>query len=312
MPRNTNISELLFPVREENVYLSNSNSPIPRFKAIVGNLGNGLNTTFSIVSEDYQLISNEQAIEYAKQIHLKLFPKANAQSFVIFNIMYPGTRSYCHIDIIDKNYELNIWKQEVYVPFIRIQNSYNRSRPLLFNIGFCRKLCDNGVIFENSTIELKFSHIRKEIRPGMFDHIDVSHLKKMESDFINKISKSQNVPIPRMYFIPVAAKVLNRRFNLDEKDPKRLNATMKRLSSFVYHINYLSEKYVVDNHQGETAYALFNTITDYVSNSDDFQKSAINGMQKMCGTFISGIGEKVKQEVFSWDEEIKDYMFMLN
>jgi len=39
---------------------------------------------------------------------------------------------------------------------------------------------------------------------------------------------------------------------------------------------------------GETAYAFFNVITDYVSNNDKLQAGAINGLQANCGNWLIG------------------------
>src|SRR5262245_58023372 len=123
MARNTNIDDILFPVETRPVFLEKEPRAIPGFKAIVGNFGQGFDTTFSIVSDDYQLVLNSTALDMARQVHRKLFPNASSTSFEIFNIIFPSTKSSCSIDIIDKNYTVNIWKQEVYVPFVRIHNS---------------------------------------------------------------------------------------------------------------------------------------------------------------------------------------------
>src|SRR5688572_14263105 len=120
MARNTNINEQLFPVREKPVYLESLLKPIPGFKAITGYPDGGHEHTFSIVSTNYQLITNHDALNMGRQIHQKLFPGASHASFEVFNVIAPKTRSQCQIDIIDKNYTLNIWKQEIYVPFVRI------------------------------------------------------------------------------------------------------------------------------------------------------------------------------------------------
>ncbi len=47
--------------------------------------------------------------------------------------------------------------------------------------------------------------------------VNVSHLLKYQEDFINKTKKSVQIELPRKYFLPLAAKVLNRNFNLSEK-----------------------------------------------------------------------------------------------
>ncbi len=116
MPRNTNIEELLFEVRELPVFVKGRTKPLPGYKAIAGYFEKGnysLPTVFSIVSASYMLLPNEEALRLGKLLHGKLFPGATSSSFRVFNVHAPLTRSFCHIDIIDSNYTVNIWNKEV-------------------------------------------------------------------------------------------------------------------------------------------------------------------------------------------------------
>ena len=191
MARNTNINEILFPVACKSVYLKNQQNPIPGFKAITGTIQEKGEVTFSVVSNNYELITNEHALEMGRNIHKKLFPNATTNSFEVFNVIFPDTKSFCQIDIIDKNYALNIWEKEVYLPFVRIQNSYNRTRVLKFDIGFCRKLCDNGVIFEQGTVSVNFRHTKTSLKGMDINKIDVSHLKRLEETLLKKRREAQ-------------------------------------------------------------------------------------------------------------------------
>lgn len=312
MARNTDIQEMLFPVGEQRIFLQGQKKPVPGFKAIVGDIRKNFTKVFSIVSDDYKLVSNKDALQFAEDIHLKLFPDAKADSFEIFNIIAPDTKSFCQIDIIDKNYTLNIWKKEVYVPFVRIHNSYNKSRSLKFEIGFCRKLCDNGVIFEKSTTQLKFSHTTKDIKKQDLKHVDVSNLKRLETEFIQKTKRSLEIPLPVKYFVPLAAKVLGRQFNLSETNPLKLAANKAKMSEFVLLIKGHTAKYATGQEFGETAYAFFNVLTDYVSNNSKLHAGSINGLQTKCGMWLNQAGALVVNQQFDWDREIKDYKYLLN
>ena len=312
MSRNTNISELLFPVKCKPVYLENQSKPIQGYKALTGEFENNMETIFSIVSDNYQLISNQEAIELGKIIHGRLFPYASSASFEIFNIIAPKTKGSCHIDIIDKNYTMNIWAQEAYVPFIRIQNSYNRTYPLKFQIGFCRKLCDNGVIYEQNLVSISMIHTRQSIRNVDLNNIDVSHLKRFEADFINKTKKSVEIELPRKYFLPLAAKVLNRNFNLNEKDEKKRKLTEQKLNEFTFAIENYTDKYVRTELFGENAYSFFNVITDYASNEVHTQVRTKHEMQIKCGTWLNMIGGRVADPKFTWEDEVKDYKYLMS
>ena len=312
MARNTNISELLFPVECKPVFLENQRVPIPGFMAVSGKLDDNPETIFSIVSDNYQLITNEEAIELGKTIHTRLFPNATSESFEIFNIIAPKTKGSCHIDIIDKNYKLNVWAEEVYVPFVRIQNSYNRSLQLKYQIGFCRKLCDNGMIFEQNLVSITMTHTRQSFRNVDLSNIDVSHLKRFEADFIKKTQKSAEIELPRKFFLPLAAKVLNRNFNLNEKDEKKRKLTEQKLNEFAYFIENYTDKYIRTELFGENAYSFFNVITDYASNAEHIQARTKHEMQVKCGTWLNMIGGLVADIKFTWEEEVKAYEYLMS
>lgn len=312
MARNININALLFPVREEPVYLENCQTAISGFKAITGYPNSGARKVFSIVSENYKLVTNKEAISLGKQIHSKLFPNLKEDCFEIFNIIAPDSKSFCHIDIIDKNYTLNIWKQEVYVPFIRIHNSYNKSRSLQFDIGFCRKLCDNGMIFEQNAVNLKFSHIKEAINLKDLEHINVNQLKKLEQEFIKKTKRSTEIEIPRKYFVALAAKTLNKTFNINETNPTKKKIIDTNIEEFTNAIQMYSNRYIIDEKMNETAYAFFNVITDYSSNYEKIQVTSKNGLQTKCGEWINNIDQLITKPDFNWDNELNEYEYLLN
>ena len=45
-------------------------------------------------------------------------------------------------------------RPDVFGPFIRVTNSYNALRALVFDIGFFRKVCTNGLILRDAIIQL--------------------------------------------------------------------------------------------------------------------------------------------------------------
>jgi hypothetical protein len=247
-----------------------------------------------------------------KQIHSKLFPNLKEDCFEIFNIIAPDSKSFCHIDIIDKNYTLNIWKQELYVPFIRIHNSYNKSRSLQFDIGFCRKLCDNGMIFEQNAVNLKFSHIKEAINLKDLEHINVNQLKKLEQEFIKKTKRSTEIEIPRKYFVALAAKTLNKTFNINETNPTKKKIIDSNIEEFTKAIQMYSNRYIIDENMNETAYAFFNVITDYSSNYEKTQVTSKNGLQTKCGEWINNIDQLITKPDFNWDKELNEYEYLLN
>lgn len=203
-------------------------------------------------------------------------------------------------------------KAETYLPFVRIQNSYNRSRILKFDIGFCRKLSDNGVIFEKGVVSVQLSHSKQTFSGLDLKHIDVSQLNKFVDDFKKITNTSTDIELPRKYFLPLAAKVLNRNFKYKEKDEKANAIIQEKLIEFISNIENYTDKYIRQEEMGETAYSFFNVITDYVSNTDTLQAGAINGLQAKCGQWLNMITVENSKPNFSWKEQINGYNELLD
>lgn len=80
----------------------------------------------------------------------------------------PRTLSYAFIDLMHRTHVLNYWDSEIkkddpFTPFLRVTNSFNGARALRFDIGFMRKHCSNGVIFEEEVATIKASHSKEAL-----------------------------------------------------------------------------------------------------------------------------------------------------
>lgn len=310
MARNTNIQSILFPVKLKPIYLKYDIYPVKGFNAVVGTFSNPDSTianeqVISIVTTNYLLVSNEKALEIGQDIHNKLFPNATSSSFEIFNIKTPKTLGSCHIDIIDKNYKLNILKREVYVPFVRIQNSYNKTMPLRYQVGFCRSLCNNGVIFEENTISINLQHTYRQFNSFSFDAIDTKWLHKFEADFISKTNKADKIHIPEKVFLPLAAKALNLKFNLDDNNNDKLQSELESFDKFKFIMMDFADRYIRKEQLGETAYAFFNAITDYASNFPHRQARTSHDMQNRCGKWLSEFCQRQHGRHIDWKVELR-------
>ena len=160
MKRITNLKDVSFPVNLQPVFIQNNGTIKAKgYKAVTGK-PNGNDMIFSIVSDKYSLITNAKAFDIGTKVFSEYFESAGGGDFTIFKLTFPETKSFCHIDIINKNYKFNLWGLETYFPFMRITNSYNRTRRLKFEIGFIRRWCENGMIFEKETVHLNFIHYK--------------------------------------------------------------------------------------------------------------------------------------------------------
>ena len=92
MSRNTNIEELQFPVMLKPVYIKkNKYKGLTNYSAVTGTI-NKKENVFSVVSRNYALILNEEAIVLGKRIFKEMFSESGEDELNVFNMNYPKTR----------------------------------------------------------------------------------------------------------------------------------------------------------------------------------------------------------------------------
>ncbi len=160
-------------------------------------------------------------------------------------------------------------------------------------------------------VSIQLSHTKQTFSGLDLKHIDVSQLNTFGDDFKKIALRSTEIKLPRKYFLPLAAKVLNRNFNLKEVDEYKKMQTQLKLNEFKNLIDNYTDKYIREQDLGETAYAFFNVLTDYASNNDKLQAGAINGLQAKFGQWLNIIGAEYAKPKFSWQEEIKGFNDLL-
>ena len=311
--RNTDLNTVIFPTSLKSIcFEEDSSDETKRYILIKGRkaiVNIELRQALGVVSDSYRLVSNELAIEYGKKCMSLLFPAVNTNKFKIFNIITPSTRSSCHIDLIYEGYEVNIFKKEVYLPLIRVTNSYNTSKALKFNIGFCRKICDNGVIFESEVIEFYFSHTKNQIKESIEFDIKSNSLKNLEEKFTQHLNQLNKTEIDQKYVIPLVCKVLELSFDIDAKNGKIKAMELNRFKEFRREIDELTDKYFKSLEN--TVYAVFAIITDYGSNNEQGDKRKalkINGFQKRAGNWLESFNKTYSAYGFSWNNYLSNYL----
>jgi len=148
--RNTNLKDVLFPVEMQSILREAAaegrppSPPVPvKDWCAVVDVERGY--VFTVVTGNYRLVTNEEALACGKVASTRLFGSVDVErDMKVFNVITPSTRSSCYVDVIHREYRVNLWKKEVYLPYLRVTNSYNKTKALHFDLGFARELCDNG------------------------------------------------------------------------------------------------------------------------------------------------------------------------
>ena len=97
-----------------------------------------------VVSRDYQVVTNQEAVEIAREVCAKAFPGIAPLEWETKRASAPSTLSYAFIDLMHRTYVLNYTgnqgdEADPFTPFLRVTNSFNGARALRFDIGFLRQ-----------------------------------------------------------------------------------------------------------------------------------------------------------------------------
>lgn len=171
MKANHPANHWLFAVEEAPVFASVTRNgvtrsvPAPNKKALIAaDTGN----IVGIVGAGYRVFSNQQAVDLCQQFCRDAFPDTNAAEWNYEVGHGPQTRSWAAMDIRHRSHTMNLMgieggPSDTYTPFARIINSYNGTRALRIDVGFMRKHCENGVIFERDVATVTVPHTREGI-----------------------------------------------------------------------------------------------------------------------------------------------------
>ena len=102
MRRVTDYHDLMFPVRTVRVFaelcegVESSRRRIPGKKAIVDCTSDRV---ISVVNDEYQIVTNRQALEYAHQCCAAAFPDLPSESWIVGAADGPLTGGHCRIDL---------------------------------------------------------------------------------------------------------------------------------------------------------------------------------------------------------------------
>ncbi len=313
MARITQINDLLFPVELQRVYYESeingtkTKIEIPRSKVVVNRKSGD---PLGVVSDNYKLISNEEALSLGKKCCAVLFGVEEASNVEVFQVEAPSTASYCYIDLVHRNYVMNLWDEknqsEIYVPYVRVTNSYNKSRSLRFDVGFCRKICFNGMIFEQETIEFTFKHVKHELNEDVSFVLEEGRMEQLFERFRSHANKLKSYQINKNQSFDLICAL----FSVKDKSEIDFSMDTEREEDYdllIRGIKRVLDKYV--DEAGENGYSVFNAITDIASNCirNRYFRRDKHSMQRLAGNWINSFQKEIENSNFS----VADYIQVL-
>ncbi len=263
------------------------------------------NHPFAVVTDDYELVTNQQAYSRTEEIMHRVFNVMKPEDMVCLNVTMPKTKSFCHIDLIHKSADFSPWEKDKWTAFLRITNSYNRTRLLRYELGFCRWICLNGMIFGSKSIEFSYAHTRR----GM-DGVDrfvenIGDIRKLELQLTEKLHLLKSYPVPENNMLAILCRAFDFKVTPDVMEKQRrvddlleLREQTKRLTQV-----YFSEI-------EQDGYAALNVLTDFATHPVGVisPETSMHGLQQKAGNWMYDFVSEINKPGFSFDNYLADYM----
>jgi hypothetical protein len=176
-----------------------------------------------------------------------------------------------------------------------VTNSYNGLRALAFDIGFLRKVCENGLILPDTIIRFKFTHMRRDIKETISFDVSTERLAKLKTSFGSYLDALRVCHVRSDQFAAFARGVLSIRV------PEKLELKSREASdweSLTAHLAALCEGYA--HELGENAYAVLNVITEFASSPpvSRYVQRERHSLQRLAGSWLSAFSHRCRQPSF--------------
>jgi hypothetical protein len=258
---------------------------------------------FAVVTDDYELVTNKQAYQMADEVMRKVFQTTKAEDMQCLNVTMPKTRSFCYIDLIHKSSDFSPWENDKWTAFLRIGNSYNRTRLLRFELGFCRWICMNGMIFGSKSIEFSYAHTRRGMnRVARFED-NIGDIRKIEAALTENLHQLKRYYVPQTEMLPIVCKAFDiSATKEDMTKPRRVEA----LAAMRDQVRGLTESYFTG--LGPHGYAALNVLTDFASRPKGViaPEASMHGLQQKASNWMEGFISAIKTPDFSFDNYLAD------
>ncbi len=258
-----------------------------------------------VVGKDYRIVTNRDALDLCRRLCEQVFPDSTPGEWELAGASGTKSRSRVALDLKHRTHVMNLWDNaggtsDVHTPFLRVTNSYNGRRALRFDLGFMRKHCSNGVIFEEKVATVTAAHTK--------DALAKLDLSKMAADFeglkrsfSNCITTLRNITLTDCESLEIVRIVLGLP-DLNDSRPTEVNVAVERVHGYVAGIDARHR-----TEMGGNAYATFNTLTDFATRppTSIAVRRDRPTLQGRAGTWLKAIHEQVSRPSFKLNDHIE-------
>lgn len=259
---------------------------------------------FSVVTDDYALVTNQQAYEMADEVMRQVFRTTGADDMACLNVTMPKTRSFCHIDLVRKSSDFSPFENDKWTAFLRISNSYNRTRLLRFELGFCRWICTNGMIFGQKSVEFSYAHTRQSMGRVKSFRDNIGDIRTLESALSGKLRQLREFAVPEEAMLPIACRAFGISLRPEELDKVR---RVESLVAIRDRIRELTGSYF--SNMGGNGYAALNVLTDYATRPVGViaPEASMHGLQQKATDWMDGFLSAIQSPGFAFDRYLAEW-----
>lgn len=302
-----NIKEAFFEVERIPLYYQSQRNGAFRAAKHYGILDKERDKLISVVSKDYHLISNQRAYDAAETIVEAVFTSKKLSDMKFYQLFQPMTRSFMHLDLIAKEDDVGsvsspLSRHDTWRAFLRITNSYNSLNALRYEVGFCRGICLNGMIFSPRSVQLKFVH-DSQLRLALSDlGPQLGTIRSLELQMSQSLQRLHETRVPRDRMLPLFLQAFPLKVGLNadrlsEEQIRHLRARRDQVSGLI-------DVYI--DEMGENAYTMLNVLTDFASYPETDGKAShrSGGYQRQVGTWL----EQFRHEVLERERPLELFL----
>lgn len=313
------LGETFFPVNKVPLFYRDSwgiSRLVPNHYGIQ-NLDNG--HLISVVSKDYRMITNEEAYYRAEDIVSEVFNDTHLQDMQLFNLRQTQTRSCMILDLISPGKGIvqspdTYDKEDCWKAFLRITNSYNSRLTLSYELGFCRDICYNGMIFSPESVRMTFVHGRR-LQDNLINLKGrIGKIRDLEKRMSSSLQQLSQLELSGEDMLPMFLKVFPLSFTVKDKNKDEIkkmvgkwsNVQVDNLMKMYAKVNNLIDSYKKE--MGTTAYAMLNVLTDYASfpREEDKPTYLSGNFQRRAGAWMDDVSQYAKVHENKLTEFAKD------
>lgn len=317
--------EAFFPVKEQKLYFKNIGGEegtlfedklyedLPRGATIELARHFGIldierrNVICCVTYDNYELIKNLEAVEIAqKHVMPEVFKNSGHDRYLCNGLLISNSRGQSYIDMCSDGYEPPVKFDDIWLPFMRITNSYNRSLKLTYRIGFCHQNTGSRIIFSDRTIDLDTIHkdvvekIQRQVRANFDDIV------QFERSFYNGLIGLNKYFFPKKKMLQMIYKVFG--YSEEWAVGRRREGTVSRNHAIVSDALMWTHEFFGAN--GDSAYSAFGVLTAFATRPPfDLKRMMVSQLDRnqcIVGDWAIRFVEKMSRDGFNVDDYLDE------